>query len=67
MTPFYEGFVRARQVLRSNERMAAPIDHEVVRPRSVGYRVGQGLVHLGAQLMGARVTTDEALEFELAA
>ena len=67
MTPFYEGYARARQAQQLNERMAEPTDDVVVRPRSVGYRVGRGLVHLGAQLMGARVTTDEALDFELAA
>lgn len=67
MTPFYEGFIRAQDILRSNERMAQPIDHVVVRSPSVGYRVGRGLVSLGAHLMGTTVTTKPASSYELAA
>ncbi len=67
MTPFYEGFIRAQDVLRANERTAEPIDHVVVKPQSVGYRVGRGLVSLGAHLMGTTGTTKPASSYELAA
>jgi hypothetical protein len=67
MTPFYEGFTRARDVLRTAERMTQPIDQMVVRPRSVGDRVRQGLVALRAQLVGTPVQAETARDYELAA
>ena len=63
-TQYYEGYARSRETMRSLKRMAEPTDEQVLRPRSVGYRIGQGLVHLGTHLM----RTDEArVEYELAA
>jgi hypothetical protein len=67
MTPFYEGFTRARQTLRIAERMTEPIDQAVVRPRSVGDRVRWGLSAFRARLVGGPVPADTAREYELAA
>jgi hypothetical protein len=63
MTPFYEGWVRARRVTDELTRPSIPID-EIIRP-PIGYRLGRGLVHLGAHLMFRRSSRDE--QYELAA
>ena len=67
MTPYYEGFTRARQTLRMTERMTQPIDQAVVRPRSVGDRVLWGLSALRARVVGSRLPAETARDYELAA
>lgn len=52
MTPYYEGFVRARRALSVHEASRRRIAEVVVRPPGVRFRVGVSLVSLGHHLMG---------------
>jgi hypothetical protein len=51
---FYEGWVRARAVLDDHDRTHHVVDEIVItRRRGMRYLLGQTLVSIGTQLMGA--------------
>lgn len=65
MTPFYEGWVSARQTILELDRRPAHGVFVTETVPSVSYRIGLSLVQLGGRLMGERVVTER--EFDLAA
>lgn len=61
MTPYYEGYVRARSVTAADPHTVVD---EIFMPARAGvrYRVGRTLVTLGTQLMGARTARSAEME-----